>query len=45
MSDPTWDELSEDLPLLDAVIHETLRLHPSVPETMREVLVVDLYMD
>jgi cytochrome P450 len=36
-TDPTWDQLTQDLPLLDAVIHETLRLHPSVPETIRQV--------
>jgi cytochrome P450 len=27
-SDPTWDQMKSELPLLDAVVHETLRLHP-----------------
>jgi cytochrome P450 len=35
-TDPTWDQLMSDLPLLDAVVHETLRLHAAVPETLRE---------
>jgi cytochrome P450 len=35
-SDPTWDQLSQGLPLLDAVVHETLRLHPAVIETVRQ---------
>jgi hypothetical protein len=36
-SDPTFDELSQGLPMLDAMVHETLRLHPAVPETVRMV--------
>jgi cytochrome P450 len=36
-SDPTFDELSQGLPMLDAVVHETLRLHPAAPETVRMV--------
>jgi cytochrome P450 len=36
-SDPTFDELSQGLPMLDAIVHETLRLHPAVPETVRMV--------
>jgi cytochrome P450 len=36
-SDPTWDQLTQELPMLDAVVHETLRLHPSIIETIRQV--------
>ena len=36
---PTWDELASSsvFPYLDAVVHETLRLHPPVSETSRVV--------
>ncbi|KAJ7059595.1 cytochrome P450 [Mycena amicta] len=38
--DPAWDELvavgGSELPYLDAVVHETLRLHPAVAESTRE---------
>jgi len=34
--DPTWDQLAYGLPFLDAVVHEILRIHPSVPETSRQ---------
>ncbi|KIJ12885.1 hypothetical protein PAXINDRAFT_100953 [Paxillus involutus ATCC 200175] len=33
--DPTWDQLTNILPYLDAVVHETLRLHAPLPETGR----------
>ncbi|KZT13226.1 cytochrome P450 [Laetiporus sulphureus 93-53] len=33
--DPTWDQLTYNMPFLDAVVHETLRLHPPVRETTR----------
>ncbi|KAG2151473.1 cytochrome P450 [Suillus clintonianus] len=34
-ADPTYDQLKANLPYLDAVVHEILRLHPSVPEASR----------
>ncbi|KAH8797985.1 cytochrome P450 [Flagelloscypha sp. PMI_526] len=36
-SDPTYEQLmsTSTLPTLDAVVHETLRLHPPLPETNR----------
>ncbi|KAG1785654.1 cytochrome P450 [Suillus plorans] len=33
--DPTYDQLKANLPYLDAVVHETLRLHPPVRESTR----------
>ncbi|KAJ7062871.1 cytochrome P450 [Mycena amicta] len=33
--DPTWDQLVSELPYLDAVVQEILRLHPSVADTLR----------
>ncbi|GLB45497.1 putative cytochrome p450 [Lyophyllum shimeji] len=33
--DPSYEELANGLPYLDAVVCETLRLHPAAPETTR----------
>lgn len=35
--DPTYDQLTTNLPYLDGVVHEVLRLHPPVPEANRMV--------
>jgi len=40
--DPTWDQLIYELPYLDAVVHETLRLHPPVTEILREAACEDV---
>ncbi|KAK0455641.1 cytochrome P450 [Desarmillaria tabescens] len=34
-TDPTWEQLNSSLPYLDAVVQETLRMHPPVFESMR----------
>ncbi|OAX33612.1 cytochrome P450 [Rhizopogon vinicolor AM-OR11-026] len=33
--DPTYDQLKANLPYLDAVVHEILRIHPPIPEFTR----------
>ena len=35
--DPTYDQLTNDLPYLDAVVHEVLRLHAPQWQTNRVV--------
>ena len=35
--DPTWEQLTNGLPYLDVVVHETLRLHVLLGETSRIV--------
>ena len=35
--DPTYEQLTAELPYLDGVLHETLRLHPPVPFMNRDV--------
>jgi cytochrome P450 len=35
--DPNIDDLTNTLPLLDAIVHETLRVHPPAPEVWRVV--------
>ncbi|KAG1742259.1 cytochrome P450 [Suillus paluster] len=34
-ADPTYDQLKANLPYLDAIVHEILRLHPPVTEAIR----------
>ncbi|KAG2147476.1 cytochrome P450 [Suillus bovinus] len=41
-ADPTYDQLKVDLPYLDAVVHEILRLHPPVTEFNRVARVDDV---
>ncbi|KAJ7499846.1 cytochrome P450 [Mycena latifolia] len=41
-TDPTWDQLVSALPYLDAVVLETLRLHPPLDVTTREAMVDDV---
>jgi cytochrome P450 len=36
-SDPTYEELTNNLPVLDALVHEVIRLHSPAPETFRTV--------
>ena len=38
--DPTWDQLTNSLPYLDAIVHETLRTHAPVGEISRVVRII-----
>ena len=38
--DPTWDQLTDSLPYLDAIVHETLRVHPPAVEINRVVRII-----
>ncbi|KIK34015.1 hypothetical protein CY34DRAFT_46505, partial [Suillus luteus UH-Slu-Lm8-n1] len=41
-ADPTYDQLKANLPFLDAVVHEILRLHPPVGEFTRLAVTDDV---
>jgi cytochrome P450 len=41
-SDPTYDQLANGLPYLDAVVHEVLRIHAPVRETTRVAIEDDI---
>ncbi|KAG1882689.1 cytochrome P450 [Suillus subluteus] len=41
-ADPTYDQLKANLPYLDAVVHEILRLYPAIPEFTRRARVDDV---
>ncbi|KAG2039475.1 cytochrome P450 [Suillus americanus] len=41
-TDPTYDQLKANLPYLDAVVHEILRLHPPLGELTRVVAADDI---
>ncbi|KAJ7499895.1 cytochrome P450 [Mycena latifolia] len=41
-ADPTWDQLVSGLPYLDGVVHEILRLHAPLSQTIREAQVDDV---
>ncbi|KAK0455593.1 uncharacterized protein EV420DRAFT_1644380 [Desarmillaria tabescens] len=41
-TDPTWEQLNSSLAYLDEVVHESLRIHPPVPETRRVVRILPL---
>ncbi|KIM68463.1 hypothetical protein SCLCIDRAFT_1209273 [Scleroderma citrinum Foug A] len=40
--DPTYDQLNSTLPYLDAVVHETLRLHPPLTDFTRVAIEDDI---
>ncbi|KAG9309787.1 cytochrome P450 [Chiua virens] len=40
--DPTYDQLLNSLPYLDAVVHETLRMHPPLPDFSRVAAADDM---
>jgi cytochrome P450 len=37
VQDPTYEALTNELPLLDALVHEVLRVLPPIPEAWRTV--------
>ncbi|KAG8219007.1 cytochrome P450 [Butyriboletus roseoflavus] len=41
-ADPTYDQLANNLPYLDAVVHETLRVHAPLPDFLRMASAHDL---
>ncbi|KAH0839443.1 cytochrome P450 [Lanmaoa asiatica] len=41
-ADPTFDQLPNNLPYLDAVVHETLRMHAPLPDFTRMAAVDDV---
>ncbi|KAG2146815.1 cytochrome P450 [Suillus clintonianus] len=41
-ADPTYDQLKANLPYLDAVVHEVLRIHPPIPEFTRLAVADDV---
>ncbi|EIW78646.1 cytochrome P450 [Coniophora puteana RWD-64-598 SS2] len=43
-TDPSYDDLTNGLPILDAVVHEVLRLHPPLPEVTRVVCSLSRYL-
>ena len=42
--EPTFDQLTNSLPYLDAVVHETLRVHSPVTEQIRVVSSLQFYL-
>ena len=44
-SDPTYDQLANGFPYLDAVVHEILRMHAPVRETTRIVCLPSAIVD
>lgn len=40
-ADPTYDQLPNNLPYLDAVVHETLRVHAPLHDSLRMASTLD----